>query len=51
MSDEANGLEVEVCVTTSVVTDPEVRVRFPALPDFLTSSGSGTWSTQPCEDN
>jgi hypothetical protein len=23
------------------------RVRFPALPDFLTSSGSGTGSTQP----
>jgi hypothetical protein len=22
--------------------DPEVRVRFPALPDFLRSSGSGT---------
>jgi hypothetical protein len=26
-------------------------VRFPALPDFLKSSGSGTGSTQPCEDN
>jgi hypothetical protein len=25
----------------------EVRVRFPALPDFLSSSGSGTGSTQP----
>jgi hypothetical protein len=23
------------------VTDPEVRVPFPALPDFLRSSGSG----------
>jgi hypothetical protein len=23
------------------------RVRFPALPDFLNSSGSGTGSTQP----
>jgi hypothetical protein len=23
--------------------DPEVRVRFPALPDFLISSGSGMW--------
>jgi hypothetical protein len=31
-------------------TDPEVRVRFPALPDFL-SSGSGTGSTQPREYN
>ena len=25
------------------------RVRSPALPDFLSSSGSGTGSTQPCE--
>jgi hypothetical protein len=33
-----------------VATDPEVRVRFPALPDFL-SSGSGTGSTQPREYN
>jgi hypothetical protein len=31
-------------------TDPEVRVRFPALPDFL-SSESGTGSTQPREYN
>jgi hypothetical protein len=27
------------------------RVRFQALPDFLRSSGSGTGSTQPHEDN
>jgi hypothetical protein len=27
------------------------RARFPALPDFLRSSGSGTGSTQPREDN
>jgi hypothetical protein len=27
------------------------RVRFPALPDFLTSSGFGTGSTQPREYN
>jgi hypothetical protein len=27
-----------------VATDPEVGVRFPALPDFLRSSGSGTGS-------
>jgi hypothetical protein len=26
-------------------------VRFPALPDFLRSSGSGTGSTQHREDN
>jgi hypothetical protein len=31
--------------------DPEVRVRFPALTDFLRSSGSGTGSTQPREYN
>jgi hypothetical protein len=34
-----------------LVTDPEVRVWFPALPDFLRSSGSGTGSTQPREYN
>jgi hypothetical protein len=34
-----------------LATDPEVRVRFPVLPDFLSSSGSGTGSTQPREDN
>jgi hypothetical protein len=33
-----------------LATDPEVQVRFPALRDFL-SSGSGTGSTQPREDN
>jgi hypothetical protein len=33
-----------------LATDPEVRVRFPALPDFL-SSGSGMGSTQPPEYN
>ena len=27
------------------------RVRFPALPDFLSSSGFGTGSTQPREVN
>jgi hypothetical protein len=27
------------------------RVRFPALPDFLRSRGSGMGSTQPREDN
>jgi hypothetical protein len=32
-------------------TDPEVWVRFPALPDFPRSSGSGTASTQPREYN
>jgi hypothetical protein len=32
-----------------LATDPEVQVGFPALPDFLRSSGSGTGSTQPRE--
>jgi hypothetical protein len=30
---------------------PDVRVRFPALPNFLTRSASGTGSTQPREYN
>jgi hypothetical protein len=31
--------------------NPEFRVLFPALPDFLRSSGSGKGSTQPREYN
>jgi hypothetical protein len=49
--------KVEVKNVASVVlwsdflaTDLEVRVRFPAFPDFLSSSGSGTESTHPRED-
>jgi hypothetical protein len=34
-----------------VATDPEIRVRFQALPDYLRSSGFGTVSTQLCEYN
>jgi hypothetical protein len=34
-----------------LATDPEIRVRFPALPDFLKCSTSGTGSTQPREYN
>jgi hypothetical protein len=34
-----------------LAADSEVRVRFPALPDFLRNSGSGTGSTQPREYN
>jgi hypothetical protein len=34
-----------------LVTASDVRVRFPALPDFLRSSESGTGSTQPREYN
>jgi hypothetical protein len=30
-----------------LATDPEVRVLFPAVPDFQRGSGSGTGSTQP----
>jgi hypothetical protein len=33
------------------ITDPEVRIRFPALPDFLRSSGPGTGSTEPRKYN
>jgi hypothetical protein len=32
-----------------LATDPEVPGSFPALPDFLRSSGSGTGFTQPRE--
>jgi hypothetical protein len=35
-----------VCLSEFLATDPEVRVRSPALPDFLRSSGSGTGSIQ-----
>jgi hypothetical protein len=38
------------CDVTAAI-DPEARVRFPALPDFLRSSVSGTGSTQPHEYN
>jgi hypothetical protein len=34
-----------------LATDPDVRVRFSALPDFVRSNGSGTRSTQPRERN
>jgi hypothetical protein len=34
-----------------LTTDPEVRVGFPALQDFIRSSGSRTGSTQPREYN
>jgi hypothetical protein len=40
--DRLRGLVIRI-----PATDPEVQVRFPALPDFLRSSGSGTGSTQP----
>jgi hypothetical protein len=34
-----------------LATDPEVWVQFPALPGFLRSSGPGTGTTQPCEND
>jgi hypothetical protein len=35
---------------TSWLQTQSSRVRFPVLPDFLSSSGSGTGSTQPREE-
>jgi hypothetical protein len=37
--------------TEFLATDPEVGVRFAALPDFLRRSGSGMGFTQPREYN
>jgi hypothetical protein len=48
ITDRLYGLVVRVVIWT---TDPEVLVRFSALPDFLRSSRSGTGSIQPREDN
>jgi hypothetical protein len=36
-----------VCVDSSWLLAQRSRVRFPALPDFLSNSESGTGSTQP----
>jgi hypothetical protein len=46
-------LSVRSCIDRlcGLATNPELRVRFPVLPDFLRSSGSGTGSTQPREYN
>jgi hypothetical protein len=40
-----------ICHQSSWLQIQRYRVRFPALPGFLRSSGSGTRSTQPREDN
>jgi hypothetical protein len=40
-----------IIIISSGLQTQRSRVRFPALPDFLRSSGSGTRSTQPREDN
>jgi hypothetical protein len=42
-----NMTAVVVWWSEFLATDPEDRVRFQALPDFLRSSGSGPGSTQP----
>jgi hypothetical protein len=34
-----------------LAVDPKCRVRFPALPDFLRNTVSGTGSNQPHEYN
>jgi hypothetical protein len=49
----SGGLRSASAVQWSVflATNPEVRVRFQALPNFLRSSGSGTGSTEPREYN
>jgi hypothetical protein len=44
-------LEADADAMGSWIQIQRSRIRFPALPDFLRSSGSGTGSTQPCEDN
>jgi hypothetical protein len=40
-----------ILVINYYLPEPEVRVRFPALPDFLRSSGSGTGFIQLREYN
>jgi hypothetical protein len=42
---------VTASIDIDIAIDPEVRVLFPALPDFLRSNGSGTESNQPREYN
>jgi hypothetical protein len=45
------GMPMEITWKNSGATDPEVRVQFPVLPDFLRSRGSPTGSTQTRECN
>jgi hypothetical protein len=40
-----------VLFIVDLAADPEARVRFSAIPDFLFYSGSGTGSIQPREYN
>jgi hypothetical protein len=45
------GMTASMLWPEFLATDPVVRVRFPALPDFQGSSGSGTGPTHPREYN
>jgi hypothetical protein len=40
-----------IIISEFLAIDPEVRVRFLALPDYLRSSGSGTGYNLPREYN
>jgi hypothetical protein len=42
---------INFCMTEFLATDPEARVRFPALPGKKKGSRSGTGSTRPREYN
>jgi hypothetical protein len=48
-----DGNEPPLCYSSQIswLQIQRSRVRFPALPDFLRSSGSETGSTQPREDD
>ena len=49
--DEDNDNNTKSFVQSFWLQIQRSRVRFPALPDFLSSRGSGTGSTQPREIN
>jgi hypothetical protein len=56
LSDTSNGYSINHMGVSGLVVRvsgyiSEVRVQFPALPDFLRSSGPGTGSTQTREYN
>jgi hypothetical protein len=47
-----NNINIKFVIVTVLpnkflATDSEVQIRFPAIPDFLKSNGSGTGSTEP----